>query len=35
MNALIDEMTTAMLVENDAEVGFRQRAARGAGKAVQ
>ncbi len=32
LNALIDEMTTIMLVENDAEVRFRLRAARGAGK---
>lgn len=32
LNALIDEMTTMMLVENDAEVRFRLRAARGAGK---
>jgi predicted transcriptional regulator len=32
LNALIDEMTTMILVENDAEVRFRLRAARGAGK---
>jgi predicted transcriptional regulator len=32
LNALIDEMTTVMLVENDAEVRFRLRAARGMGK---
>jgi hypothetical protein len=32
LNALIDEMTTMMLLENDAEVRFRLRAARGAGK---
>jgi predicted DNA-binding ribbon-helix-helix protein len=32
LNALIDEMTTVMLVENDAEVRFRLRAARGIGK---
>jgi predicted transcriptional regulator len=35
LNALIDEMTTVMLVENDAEVRFRLRAARGAGKAAR
>lgn len=33
LNALIDEMTTMMLVEHDAEVRFRLRAARGGGKA--
>jgi predicted DNA-binding protein len=32
LNALIDEMTTMLLVEHDAEVRFRLRAARGAGK---
>ena len=32
LNALIDEMTTMMLVENDAEVRFRLRADRGADK---
>jgi hypothetical protein len=35
LNALIDEMTTVMLVENDAEVRFRLRAARGAGKTAR
>jgi hypothetical protein len=35
LNALIDEMTTVMLLENDAEVRFRLRAARGAGKAAR
>ena len=35
LNALIDEMTTVMLVENDAEVRFRLKAARGAGKAAR
>lgn len=33
LNRLIDEMTTMMLVEHDAEVRFRLRAARGDGKA--
>jgi predicted transcriptional regulator len=33
LNRLIDEMTTMMLVEHDAEVRFRLRAARGEGKA--
>ena len=33
LNALIDEMTTMMLVEHDAEVRFRLRATRGGGKA--
>jgi hypothetical protein len=32
LNALIDEMTTMMLVEHDAEVGFRLRAAQGTGR---
>jgi hypothetical protein len=32
LNALIYEMTTMMLVENDAEVRFRLRAARGGEK---
>jgi predicted DNA-binding protein len=32
LNALIDEMTTMILVEHDAEVRFRLRATRGAGK---
>jgi predicted transcriptional regulator len=31
LNALIDEMTTMMLVEHDAEVRFRLRAERGSG----
>jgi hypothetical protein len=35
LNALIDEMTTVMLVENDAEVRFRLRAARGTGKTAR
>jgi predicted transcriptional regulator len=35
LNALIDEMTTVMLFENDAEVRFRLRAARGAGNAAR
>ena len=35
LNALIDEMTTVMLVENDAEVRFRLRAARGAAKTAR
>jgi hypothetical protein len=35
LNALIDEMTTVMLVENDAEVRFRLRAARGMGKSTR
>lgn len=33
LNRLIDEMTTLMLAEFDAETRFRIRAARGAGKA--
>jgi len=33
LNRLIDEMTTMMLVEHDAEIRFRVRAARGAGRA--
>ena len=33
INRLIDEMTTLMLAEFDAETRFRLRAARGAGKA--
>ena len=32
INRMIDEMTTLMLVEFDAETRFRLRAARGAGK---
>ena len=32
LNRLIDDMTTAMLAEFDAETRFRIRAARGAGK---
>lgn len=32
LNRLIDEMTTAMLAEFDAETRFRIRAARGAGQ---
>jgi len=32
LNRLIDEMTTAMLAEFDAETRFHIRAARGAGK---
>jgi hypothetical protein len=32
LNRLIDEMTTLMLTEFDAETRFRLRAARGAGK---
>ncbi len=35
LNALIDEMTTMMLVKNDAEVRFRLRAARGADKVAR
>lgn len=35
LNRLIDEMTTMMLVEHDAEVRFRLRAASGAGKATR
>jgi hypothetical protein len=31
LNRLIDEMTTLMLAEHDAETRFRLRAARGAG----
>ncbi len=33
LNRLIDEMTTQMLVEFDAETRFRLRAERGAGQA--
>jgi predicted transcriptional regulator len=33
LNSLIDEMTTLMLAEFDAETRFRLRAARGSGKA--
>ena len=33
LNRLIDEMTTLMLAEFDAETRFRARAKRGAGKA--
>ena len=33
LNRLIDEMTTLMLAEFDAETRFRVRAKRGAGKA--
>ena len=32
LNRLIDEMTTIMLVEHDAETRFRLRAARGTGQ---
>lgn len=32
LNRLIDDMTTMMLVEHDAETRFRLRAARGSGK---
>ena len=32
VNKLIDEMATLMIVEHDAEVRFRLRAARGRGK---
>lgn len=32
LNALIDEMTTILLVEHDTELRFRLRAARGEGK---
>lgn len=35
LNRLIDEMTTMMLVEHDAEVRFRPRAASGAGKTAR
>jgi predicted transcriptional regulator len=35
LNRLIDEMTTMMLVEHDAEVRFRLRAAKGEGKAAR
>lgn len=35
INRLMDEMTTLMLVEFDAETRFRVRAARGAGKGPQ
>ena len=32
LNRLIDDMTTMMLVEHDAETRFRLRAARGSGR---
>ena len=32
LNRLMDEMTTLMLAEHDAETRFRLRAARGAGR---
>jgi predicted transcriptional regulator len=35
LNRLIDEMTTMMLVEHDAEVRFRLRAAKGEGKTAR
>jgi predicted transcriptional regulator len=35
LNRLIDEMTTMMLVEHDAEVRFRLRAQRGVGQAAR
>ena len=35
LNRLIDEMTTMMLVEHDAEVRFRLRAQRGAGHSAR
>ena len=35
LNRLIDEMTTLMLAEFDAETRFRVRAKRGVGKAKQ
>ncbi len=35
INRLIDEMTTLMLAEGDAETRFKLRAARGAGKAAR
>ena len=35
LNRLIDEMTTMMLVEHDAETRFRLRAANGAGKTAR
>jgi len=35
LNRLIDEMTTAMLVEFDAETRFKLRAARGEGQAAR
>ncbi|HPG60757.1 MAG TPA: toxin-antitoxin system HicB family antitoxin [Casimicrobium sp.] len=35
LNRLIDEMTTMMLVEHDAEVRFRLRAQRGSGQAAR
>ena len=35
LNRLIDEMTTVMLAEFDAETRFKARAARGAGKAAR
>jgi len=35
LNRLIDEMTTVMLAEFDAETRFRLRAKRGSGKALR
>jgi predicted transcriptional regulator len=35
LNRLIDEMTTMMLVEHDADVRFRLRAAKGEGKTAR
>ena len=35
LNRLIDEMTTVMLAEFDAETRFKLRAARGAGQQAQ
>ena len=35
LNRLIDEMTTVMLAEFDAETRFKLRAGRGAGKAAR
>lgn len=35
VNRLIDEMTTLMLADFDAETRFRLRAARGAGKSAR
>ena len=35
LNRLIDEMTTVMLAEFDAETGFKLRAKRGTGKAAR
>ncbi len=35
LNRLIDEMTTLMLAEFDAETRFRLRAVRGSGKAAR